>query len=386
MDVEALAHGGASYRSVDDACMLVVERSVDPASGSHNSRLDLRRRNRRLRANNCGSLETDYGCARTKNEMMSPGIALHDPVFRAYLLIVLFSLIAGGALLALLKWGFKKETSSMWRTYCSWLIMAPLALVVVFAGRIPTIVGVTLLAIYAFKEFARASGLYRDWWMTGAVYAGIVTVGISSVISHPRGEEPGTGWYGFFVAVPVFEIALILFIPILRNRARGELQRMSLAIVGFIYIGWMFGHLGFLANASNAYGFICYIIFATALSDVAAFTFGKIFGRHPLRSEISPSKTWEGALGAFGVAMILPWLLRFSFPFFGVWQLSLTGLIVGIGGQLGDLSISVIKRDIGTKDMAATIPGHGGILDRIDSLIYAAPLFMLMAEYYYPLR
>ena len=274
----------------------------------------------------------------------------------------------------------------MFRTYWSWIFMAGIGLIVVFLGRIPTILGVTLLAIYAFKEFARASGLYRDWWMTGAVYAGIVTVGISSLISHPRGEEPGTGWYGFFVAVPVFEIALILFIPILRNRGRGELQRMSLAIVGFIYIGWMFGHLGFLANASNAYGFICYIIFATALSDVAAFTFGKIFGRQPLRSEISPNKTWEGALGAFAVAMILPWILRFSFPFFGVWQLILTGLIVGIGGQLGDLSISVIKRDIGTKDMAATIPGHGGILDRIDSLIYAAPLFMHMAGYYYPLR
>jgi len=274
----------------------------------------------------------------------------------------------------------------MFKTYWSWIFMAGIGLIVVFLGRIPTIVGVTLLAIYAFKEFARASGLYRDWWMTGAVYAGIITVGISSLISHPRGEEPGAGWYGLFVAVPVFAIALILIIPILRNRARGELQRMSLAIVGFIYIGWMFGHLGFLANARNAYGFVSFIIFATAVNDVAAFTFGKIFGRHPLRSEISPNKTWEGALGAFGVAMILLWVLRFSFPFFGTRELILTGLIVGIGGQLGDLSISVIKRDIGTKDMAVTIPGHGGILDRIDSLIYAAPLFLHMAGYYYPLR
>ena len=317
---------------------------------------------------------------------MSPQIALHDPVFRAYFLIVLISLALGGVVLAFLRFVLNKETSSMFKTYRSWILMAGIGLLVVFLGRIAAIVGVTLLAIFAFKEFARASGLYRDWWMTGAVYASIVTVGIASLISHPRGEEPGSGWYGFFVAVPVFAIALILLIPILRNRAHGELQRMSLAIVGFIYIGWMFGHLGFLANARNAYGFVCFIIFATALCDVAAFTFGKIFGRHPLRSEISPNKTWEGALGAFVVAMILPWQFRFSFPFFGVWQLVLTGLIVGIGGQLGDLSISVIKRDIGTKDMAATIPGHGGILDRIDSLIYAAPLFMHMAGYYYPLK
>jgi phosphatidate cytidylyltransferase len=317
---------------------------------------------------------------------MSPQTALHDPVFRAYVVIVIISLGFGGAVLGFLRLVLKKETTSMFKTYWSWLLIAALGVLFVFAGRITTIAGVTLLGTFAFKEFARASGLYRDWWMTGAVYAGIITVGVASLVSHPRGEEPGTGWYGFFVAVPVFAIALILLIPILRNRARGALQEMSLAIVGFIYIGWMFGHLGFLANATNAYGFVCYIIFATGLSDVAAFTFGKIFGRHPLRSEISPNKTWEGALGALAVSMILPWLLRFSFPFFGTRQLILTGLIVGVGGQLGDLSISVIKRDIGTKDMASTIPGHGGILDRIDSLIYAAPLFMHMANYYYRLR
>ena len=240
--------------------------------------------------------------------MMSPRIALHDPIFRAYLCIVPISLVIGGAVLGFLRWGLKKEIESIWRTYCSWLIMAPIGLLVVFAGRVPTIVGVMLLAVFAFKEFARASGLYRDWWMTGAVYAGIVTVGAASLMPHPRRQEPGTGWYGFFVAMPVFAVALILLIPILRNRARGELQRMSLAIVGFVYVGWMFGHLGFMANAINAYGFICYVVFATELSDVTAFTFGRLFGRHPLRSEISPGKTWEGALGALAVSLLLPWL------------------------------------------------------------------------------
>jgi phosphatidate cytidylyltransferase len=318
--------------------------------------------------------------------MISPLTALHDPVFRAYLLIVPVSLALGGAILGFLDWGLKKDLGAIWKTYRSWLVMASIGLLFVFAGRVSVIVGVTLLSIFGFKEFARSSGLCRDWWMVGAVYAGIVTVGVASWIPHPSGEEPGGGCYGFFMTVPVFAIALILLIPILRNRARGELQKMSLSIIGFIYIGWMFGHLGFLANATNAYGFLCYIIFATELNDVSAFTFGRLFGRRPLRSEISPNKTWEGTLGALGVSMVLPWLLRFSFPFFGATQLILTGLIVGIGGMLGDLSISVIKRDIGTKDMGAAIPGHGGILDRIDSLIYVAPLFMHMTRYYYPLR
>jgi phosphatidate cytidylyltransferase len=122
---------------------------------------------------------------------------------------------------------------------------------------------------------------------------------------------------------------------------------------------------------------------AVTLNDVAAYACGRLFGRRPLRSNISPKKTWEGALGGAAVSLLLPWLLRFSFPHFGVWELILTGLIVGIGGQLGDLSISVIKRDLGVKDMGSSIPGHGGILDRIDSLIYVAPLFFHMTRLFH---
>ncbi len=152
--------------------------------------------------------------------MMSPQTALHDPVFRAYLLIVPLSLALGGAILGFLSWGLGKDLGSIWKTYRSWLVMASIGLLVVFAGRVPVIVGVTLLSIFGFKEFARSSGLCRDWWMTGAVYAGIVAVGIASWVPRPGDEEPGAGWYGFFMAVPVFAIGLILLIPILRNRAR----------------------------------------------------------------------------------------------------------------------------------------------------------------------
>ena len=88
---------------------------------------------------------------------MSPLSALHDPVFRAYLLIVPVSLGIGGAILGFLRWGLKKELGSIWKTYRSWLVMASIALLVVFAGRVPVIIGVTLLSIFGFKEFARSS-------------------------------------------------------------------------------------------------------------------------------------------------------------------------------------------------------------------------------------
>jgi phosphatidate cytidylyltransferase len=79
--------------------------------------------------------------------------------------------------------------------------------------------------------------------------------------------------------------------------------------------------------------------------------------------------------------MLLPWLLLPTFPHLEAWQCLGAGLIVGVGGQLGDLVVSVFKRDLGIKDMGARIPGHGGVLDRIDSLIYVAPLFFHFLRY-----
>lgn len=305
---------------------------------------------------------------------MSPSAALASTVFRFYAITAIGLLSAAGLMIGVLKWGLKKNVDHAWQSYRGWLIMVPVIIGAIFLGREATIIALTVLSIFATKEFARATGLYQDWFMTGVVYLGIITVGIVSLVKDPFHPEIN-GWYGLFIACPVYIVASILLIPILRNQSQGQLQKIALAIVAFIYFGWMFGHLAYLANAQHAYSYLLYLLFAVEINDVAAFTCGKLFGRHPLRSNISPKKTWEGSLGALAVSLLLPWLLRFTFPHFTAWELVIIGLIVGIGGQLGDLAISVIKRDVGIKDMGALIPGHGGLLDRIDSLIYVAPLF-----------
>jgi phosphatidate cytidylyltransferase len=244
--------------------------------------------------------------------------------------------------------------------------LAPLVALAIFAGRIPFIVGVTVLSLLAGKEFSQVSGLARDRCMTGALYAAILLVALG--------------------VAPIFALLLFFLGPILRNRIEGGLEMISLGVVAFVLLGWMFGQLGSFARTPHAYGYLCFVIFATEVTDVAAFIFGKMFGRHLLRSEISPRKTWEGALGALAAGLALPWLLHFSFPFFGTWPLILAGLIVGVGGPLGDLSLSLIKRELGVKDWSEAIPGHGGVLDRIDSLIFVVPLFMQLTQYYYPGR
>jgi phosphatidate cytidylyltransferase len=314
---------------------------------------------------------------------MSPRAALVSSVFLFYLSVAAGLLLVAGIVLALLRWGLGKDVDHAWRSYCGWLMMIPLLVAAIFLGREATIVFFTVVAIFGFKEFARATGLYADWCMTGSVYLGIIAVGVTSLVRDPLLDVPG--WYGLFIALPVYVVAWIIVIPILRNRVQGQLQALALAIVGFTYFGWMFGHVIFLANAKEAYSYLLYLLLAVELNDVAAYVTGKLLGRHALRSNISPKKTWEGSLGALIVSLALPWALWFTFPHFVPRDLIAIGFIIGIGGQLGDLAISVIKRDLGVKDMGATIPGHGGILDRVDSVIYAAPLFFHYTRFFYDL-
>ncbi len=225
---------------------------------------------------------------------MSPSVALASPVFRFYVALGAALLLGAGAVLAILRFGLGKNVEHAWKAYVGWLIMIPLGLGVIFLGREATIAFLTVLAIFGFKEFARATGLYIDWWMTGAVYVGILAVGAVSLVYDPVRHVPG--WYGLYMALPVYAIAALLVIPIARNQPQGQVQTLALSIVGFIYLGWMFGHLAFLANSRHAYSYVLYVLFAVEIADVSAYTFGKLFGAHPLRSNISPSNTWEGAL------------------------------------------------------------------------------------------
>lgn len=303
-----------------------------------------------------------------------------SPIVRTYLLIATGLLVFAGTTISILKWGLKKNADAAWHAFRGWLIMIPLVVGAILLGRVTTIVFFGIVALVGFTEFARATGLYRDWLIAGWVCLGIAGLTAVALVSPPGTTD--RGWYGLFMALPVYVVAGVLIMPILRDRTKGQLQLIALGIVGFIYIGWMFGHLPFLANGENAAGYILFLLFSVPLTDVAAFTFGKFFGRHKFRPNISPNKTWEGSVGAFAVGMALPWLFRFSLPGFTTRELILAGLIVGIGSQLGDLSISVIKRDIGIKDMGALIEGHGGVLDRIDSLIYVAPLFFHMTRFF----
>jgi phosphatidate cytidylyltransferase len=257
--------------------------------------------------------------------------------------------------------------------------MVPIIGASLFAGRAVTICFFAIISIVAFTEYARATGLHRDLTMTFTSLGGIVGIALVALVRDPA--TGAAGWFGLFMTVPVFVCAALMLASVLRNRPEGQLKVIALALFGFLYIGWMFGHVAFLANTRNAYGYLLYLIFAVELNDVAAYACGKLFGRRPLCPNVSPWKTREGALGAVLISGMFPFAVRFALPDFSALECLLAGLIVGIGGHIGDLSISVIKRDIGVKDMGTLIRGHGGVLDRIDSLVFTAPIFFHFARY-----
>ena len=176
--------------------------------------------------------------------------------------------------------------------------------------------------------------------------------------------------------VPLGSVA-IAAISLWGDRPSGYVQRLALGVLGFMLFGVCLGHLAYFANSGYYRPLLIMILLAVSLNDVFAFTCGKLLGRRKLCPSISPNKTIGGALGAIVLTPLFLCLLAQPFlgdiPGLGWQHIVFGGVILSLCGQLGDLMLSAIKRDIGVKDTGTIIPGHGGLLDRVDSLLLSAP-------------
>ena len=129
-------------------------------------------------------------------------------------------------------------------------------------------------------------------------------------------------------------------------------------------------------------GLVLFLVFLTQFNDVSQYIWGKMLGKRKIIPKVSPNKTWEGFLGGVGTTTVCALLLSSFLTPLSLLLAVGAGLIIGVGGFIGDVTISAIKRDIGIKDSGSLLPGHGGILDRIDSLTYTAPLFFHYVYYF----
>ncbi len=307
------------------------------------------------------------------------GRAFEHPVTVGIIVATVAVLALSGALIGAMALAgrgspeFRRELRLRW---ISWLILLPLMLGPVLAGRVPTIIAVTILGILCLREYDRATGLFREHLLVGVVVLGILAVNFAA-LDH---------WYGFFTALVPLMVTLIAVSTIPLDRPSGYIQRTALAILAFLLFGSGLAHLGYMANDPGYRPLVLLLLTAVALNDVAAFTVGKIVGGGKLLPATSPNKTVSGSLGAVIVTTTLVVAVG-AVIFRGtplanpVWLVAL-GALVSVAGQAGDLLLSSIKRDLGIKDMAATIPGHGGVLDRFNSLLLVAPVVFHLVGYF----
>ncbi len=168
---------------------------------------------------------------------------------------------------------------------------------------------------------------------------------------------------------------------VLRRRKEGAFIGWAWTIAGILYVGWLLSYFVALRGLDDGRNWVFFALFATFVSDTAAFFTGRALGRHYLVPSISPGKTWEGAIGGIFGAIIVSLLFTLPTPLrlpLSYWQAILLSLLVSIFSQLGDLVESLFKRNMGVKDSGKLLPGHGGFLDRIDSIVFAG-----IVVYYY---
>ena len=260
-----------------------------------------------------------------------------------------------------------------WTAYRTWLFMLPAVFAALWLGPLGWAVLVSIVSIYAFKEFAKATGLYRETLFVLVVYAAIVAMNLFAYLPH----------YGFFMVAPLWAVAALTLIPILLNRTAGMLQAFALSVVGVVYFAWFLAHLTYLVHAPAGLGFVIYVVLATQFNDALAFLFGKKIGRHHW-TVISPNKTVEGSLFALATSILLAFInWGVAFPQLPWWGVLAAGVIVGVGGQIGDLTMANVKRNVGIKDFGTLLPGHGGMLDRVNSLMLVAPVFFHFMGYFF---
>lgn len=261
----------------------------------------------------------------------------------------------------------------------SWWFMA---LVFIGATIINTNISyfaIGLLSFIAFRELYSVLGFRQS--DRRAIFWAFIAIPIQYYLAF-------IGWYGaYIIFIP---IVMFLFLPlrlVLKGDTSGIIKSMSslqwilmLTVFGISHMAYLLSLPEIEGFKSGGRGLLLFLVFLTEINDVMQFTWGKLLGRNKIIPKVSPNKTWEGFVGGVISTTIIGYFLAFLTPL-STPQLIFVSFMIAISGFIGDIVMSSIKRDIGVKDMGTSIPGHGGVLDRIDSLAYTAPVFFHLVYY-----
>ena len=245
-----------------------------------------------------------------------------------------------------------------------------------------TIAGIGLLGLWEYYEMLDRRGV-PNFKLTALITAVVFFAG-SFYTFRSRGPEKS---YDFEIAVLVVFLLVVFGRQMFRRtRDQNPLETMAYTLFGLLYIVWLFNFLTkivYLAprgphGETTGQYYVLYLLLVTKFSDMGAYITGSLIGRHKLVPHISPAKSWEGLAGAvvfatagsFGLWALIPTRLSV----FGVADVAVLGVLLGLAAVIGDLAESIVKRSTDAKDSGALLPGIGGVLDLIDSVLFTAPI------------
>ena len=261
----------------------------------------------------------------------------------------------------------------------SWWIMAIIFIIATIFNTKISYVAIAFLSFVAFREmYSLIEFRISD---RRAIFWAFISIPVQYYLAY-------IGWYGaYIIFVPVVMFMILPLILVLRGDTAGIIK--SMATMQWILLLTVFGisHMAYLLSLPDLEGFkaggrglLLFLVFLTEINDVMQFTWGKLFGRHKIIPKVSPNKTWEGFIGGMVSTTIIGYFLGFLTPLKD-YQVLFVSFMIAFAGFVGDIVMSALKRDIGVKDTGTAIPGHGGILDRIDSLAFTAPTFFHLVYY-----
>ncbi|MGR3514509.1 MAG: phosphatidate cytidylyltransferase [Paracoccaceae bacterium] len=261
-----------------------------------------------------------------------------------------------------------------------WAMVALLAIAMLF-GRMGAVILFAVLSFAAMREFLTLTEKSRaDHYALAAAFF---------VVLPAQYYLIWIDWYGLYsIFIPVYAFLFLPIISALRGDTENFLTRVSETQWGLMICVFAASYVPALLTLQIP-GFegksillIAFLVVVVQGSDVLQYVFGKLFGRHKIAPVLSPSKTWEGFLGGVLSASLLGALLWWMTPF-TMWQAFLIALMIAIMGFFGGLVMSAIKRDKGVKDWGHLIAGHGGFIDRLDSVVFSAPIFFHIVRYFW---
>jgi phosphatidate cytidylyltransferase len=288
-----------------------------------------------------------------------------------------------GALAALLMPRLKpgRDHSNLQKRVWAWWLMAALLGGALLLGWGAVTLLFTAVSFVALREFVSLAPTRReDRLVLLVVYLAVPASYLLVAIDD----------YGLYrVLIPVWIFLILPFLMACAGQTRGYLSTAATLHWGLITCVYNLGYIAMLmrdpaadAGPAGAAGMVFFLLLFTEFNDVAQYVFGRLFGRRKIMPKVSPNKTWEGFLGGCIVTAALIWFLGPVFtPLKGL-GLVAAALALPFAGFAGDVTMSAVKRDIGVKDTSGLIPGHGGLLDRVDSLTFTAPAYFHILAYY----